>query len=518
LSVSSQIASVGFYPEVKSTQPPIDTPKCPGLFYRTPARDGSIIRIRIPGGIITTQQLSVVSNLAQNCGDGNLYLTNRANLQIRAVKEIPATALTNLQQVGLAAVVPEIDHIRNIMASPTAGIDLEELIETLPLVRQLDNYICSHPELTGLSAKFSVGFDGGGRVSIFQQPNDIKFVAVRDLDKGIYFQLFLGNLTNIVVKPQECLPVIVALVQVYLAQVDIAVSPKLRLLEVVKNLGIKNYLELAQAKLPFVLKQVRETSPCNDETSSDFVNIKFTERDNAHFDLDIHPQKQADLSYIGVAIPLGKIPVFQLEKIGKLVDTYGNKTLRLTPWQNILIPDIKTPNSLKFKAEIIDIGLQTSANSPQSGIVACTGNQGCRAGITDTKAMATTLIKYLETHISLDIPCKIHLTSCPKSCAHHGKSDITLLGTVIEKDGYTSEGYHLYVGNLNTSFGREIYRDIPSTEIAEIILKILQIYQVKRQHSQETFGDFANRHEIPKLQQLFNIHHLLPSILKEVNH
>lgn len=502
MSVSSQIASVGFYPEVKSTQLPIDTPKCPGLFYRTPARDGSIVRIRIPGGIITTQQLSVISNLAKCFGDGNLYLTNRANLQIRGVKEIPSTALTNLQQVGLAAVIPEIDHIRNIMASPTAGIDLEELIDTLPLVRQLDNYICSHPELAGLSAKFSVGFDGGGRVSIFQQPNDLKFIAVQDLDQGIYFQLFLGNLTNIVVKPQECLPLIVALTQVYLAQVDIAGSPKLRLLEVVKNLGIRNYLELAQAKLPFVLKQ---------------LNTKFTERSNDHFDLDIHSQKQADLSYVGVAIPLGKIPVFQIEQIGKLVDTYGNKTLRLTPWQNILIPDIQTQDSLKVKAEIINIGLQTSANSPQSGVVACTGNQGCRAGITDTKAMATTLIKYLETHISLNRPCKIHLTSCPKSCAHHGKSDITLLGTVVEKDGYTSEGYHLYVGDLDTNFGREIYRDIPSPKIAELILKILQIYQVKRQHLQETFGDFANRHEIPELQQLFQIHHLSPLISKEVN-
>jgi ferredoxin-nitrite reductase len=503
LSASSrQIISANFAPEITTSQPLLDTPKCPGVFYQTPSCDGSITRIRIPGGIISTFELSAIIDLARFFGDGNVYLTNRANLQIRGVNQIPSTALTNLQQVGLAATIPEIDHIRNIMASPTAGIDVEELIDTLPLVRELDNYICSHPELNRLSAKFSVGFDGGGRVAISQQPNDIKFVAVQDLDGEIYLRLLLGNPTDIVVQPQECLPVIAALIKVYLTQVDIKTSPKPRFLEVVKNLGLENYLELVKSELPFLLKQ---------------INIQFTQHENQHHHLDIHQQKQPNLSYIGIAVPLGKISTYQLEKLRKIADIYGSKTLRLTPWQNMLIPDIKNQDIFRVKSEIANIGLQTSANSPQSGIVACTGNQGCKAGFTDTKAMATTLIEYLATHISLDVPCKIHLTSCTKSCAYHGKSDMTLLGTIIEKDGFNSEGYHVYIGDLETSFGREIYRDLPSTEIAAVILRMLQIYQAKRQDVRETFGSFANRHKIATLQQLFDIHHPSSSILEEVN-
>jgi ferredoxin-nitrite reductase len=502
LSASSrQIISANFAPEITTSQPLLDTPKCPGVFYQTPSCDGSITRIRIPGGIISTLQLSVIIDLARLFGDGNVYLTNRANLQIRGVNQIPSTALINLQQVGLAATIPEIDHIRNIMASPTAGIDVEELIDTLPLVRELDNYICSHPELNRLSAKFSVGFDGGGRVAISQQPNDIKFVVVQDLDGEIYLRLFLGNPTDIFVQPQECLPVIAALIKVYLMQVDIKTSPKHRFLEVVKNLGLENYLELVKSELPFILKQ---------------INIQFTERENQHHHLDIHQQKQPNLSYIGIAVPLGKISTYQLEQLRKIADIYGSKTLRLTPWQNILIPDIKNQDIFRVKSEIANTGLQTSANSPQSGIVACTGNQGCKAGITDTKAMATSLIEYLTTHISLDAPCKIHLTSCAKSCAYHGKSDMTLLGTIIEKDGYKSEGYHVYIGDLDTNFGRQIYRDFPSAEISAVILKMLQIYQAKRQDARETFGSFANRHTIATLQQLFDIHHPSSSIFEEV--
>jgi ferredoxin-nitrite reductase len=488
--------------EITGNQSLLDPPKCPGLFYQTPARDGNITRIRLPGGIINTRQISIICDLAQNFGDGNVYLTNRANLQIRGVQAISSTALTSLKQVGLAAAIPEIDHIRNIMASPTAGIDVEELIDTLPLVQELDNYICSHPELNRLSAKFSVGFDGGGRVPIYQQPNDIKFVALRNLDGAVYLRLLLGNTTDIAVQPEECLPVIVALIQVYLTQVNRNLVPKPRFLEVVRNLGTEKYLELVQAKLPFILKQ---------------VNIQLNERENYHDHLDIHQQKQQNLYYIGIAIPLGKISIYQLEKLEKLAEIYGSKTLRFTPWQNIVIPDIKTQDVLRVKSEIAKIGLQTSANSPQSGIVACTGNQGCRAGFTDTKTMATSLIEYLAAHISLDVPCKIHLTSCAKSCAYHGKSDITLLGTIIKKDGYIFEGYHVYVGDLDPNFGQEIYHDIPSTEIARLILKMLRIYQAKRQDLRETFGNFANRHEIGILQQLFDVHDLLPSTFEKVN-
>ncbi|AFZ04234.1 precorrin-3B synthase [Calothrix sp. PCC 6303] len=501
MSASIKTSSVNFPPEISVNQSLFDTPKCPGIFYQTPARDGNIIRVRIPGGIINTLQLSAIIDLAKNFGDANVYLTNRANLQIRGVREIPSTAVTSLQQVGLAAVIPEIDHIRNIMASPTAGIDVEELINTLPLVRELDNYICSHPELQRLSAKFSVGFDGSGTVAIYQQPNDIKFVAVRDLDGEIYLRLLLGNSTNIVIHQQQCLPVIVALIKVYLMQVNIHTSSKPRFLEVVKNLGTEKYLELVKSELPFVLKR---------------TNIQFDERENKHHHLDIHQQKQLNLSYIGIAINLGKISTSNLQKLGEIADVYGNKTLRLTPWQNILIPDIENQNIFKVKSEIANIGLQISASSPQSGIVACTGNQGCKAGITDTKAMATILAEYLTSRISLDLPCKIHLTSCSKSCAYHGKSDITLLGATIEKNGLRTEGYNLYIGDLETNFGREIYRNLPSTEISAVVLKILQIYQEKRQDLQETFVNFVNHYEIPTLQKLFNIDHLLTSIFKEV--
>ncbi|MGF1591233.1 MAG: hypothetical protein ACFCU7_18705 [Pleurocapsa sp.] len=122
---------------------------CPGLFYGTPARDGIISRIRIPGGIINSKQLFAIANLSESVGDGFVQITNHANLQVRAINEISFDVLQPLQAIALAAQNQEIDHLRNIMSSPTAGIDRQQLIDTRPLVKELDKYISSHPHLTG---------------------------------------------------------------------------------------------------------------------------------------------------------------------------------------------------------------------------------------------------------------------------------------------------------------------------------------------------------------------------------
>lgn len=226
---------------------------CPGLFYTTPAQDGILSRIRIPGGNMESEQCLLIANIADNYGGGYVDVTNRANLQIREIETgINIEVLQHLQQLGLGSANPNVDHIRNIMTSPTAGIDSQELIDTRPLVKAWDNYITAHPHLGGLSAKFSVCFDGGGKVSVLNQLNDITFMAVL-VDGNIYFRLYLtigekgepARDTGILLKPEECLPVLAALADVYLQNIDSQSQRKPRLREVINNLGIENYLRLA---------------------------------------------------------------------------------------------------------------------------------------------------------------------------------------------------------------------------------------------------------------------------------
>ncbi|NEU73656.1 precorrin-3B synthase [Hassallia byssoidea VB512170] len=472
-------------------------PVCPGLFYATPARDGILSRIRIPGGILNSQQGRVLAEFAESFGEGYVNVTNRANLQIRKIQGVTPEVLTTLQKVGLAATLTEVDHLRNIMASPTAGIDSLELIDTRPWVRELDAYICRHPELKGLSPKFSVAFDGGGAVRVCDRPNDIVFQAIAlsedcaAVENNIYFQLILGDATNILLQPKECLSVVVAIAQVYLDNVDQTKKSKLRLKHLLQDKGVEWYLQQAQGYLPFSL--LKRLKPTLDKS----INPKYHH-------LGVHPQRQAGLSYIGIILPLGQLLSKQLHSLGDLAQTYGSGTLRLTPWQNLLISDIPNSSIPHVKAEIERLGLDWNANQIQGSLVACTGKTGCTSSATDTKKQALALADYLKKHITLDVPVKIHFSGCPKSCAYHGKSDITLLGTLIEKDNTFVEGYHIYVGDKEQAFGRELYTNVCIPVMPHRILQMLEVYQIKRTQLDESFGEFTNRYTIPQLRQLFD--------------
>lgn len=461
-------------------------PVCPGLFYATPARDGIISRIRIPGGILNSTQAYLVAEFAESFGEGYVHVTNRANLQIRQAEAILPSVLTTLQKAKLAAPQSEVDHLRNIMASPTAGIDPLELIDTRTLVSELDAYICEHP-LNGLSPKFSVGFDGGGCCSVYQQKNDIIFKAIA-LENNIYFHLILNEPTFILLQPEECISVVAALAQVYLDNVDKNLPRKPRLKHLLQDKGVEWYLKQAQSYLPFNLSKLSKS------TLNQNINTK------SYHHLGVHPQRQPGLSYIGIVLPLGQISSEQLHACADLASKYGSGTLRLTPWQNLLISDIPNSCILEVKTEIERLGLNWSATDIHSALVACTGKIGCASSATDTKKHALALSDYLKKHITLDVPVTIHFSGCSKSCAHHGKSDITLLGILVEKDGILVEGYQIYVGD-GEAFGRSLNLNITNAELPDKIFRILQLYQIKRTQPFETFGEFANRYTIPQLRQ-----------------
>jgi ferredoxin-nitrite reductase len=133
---------------------------CPGLFAPSVAQDGMLARVRVPGGVVSSQQALVLAEFAAKLGAVDLQITNRSNIQL-LLKSLDQADFAALQTVGLAAPIPSLDRFRNIMASPTAGIDPQMLVDTRPLVKSIDSYISSSPHLTGLSAKFSVGIDGG---------------------------------------------------------------------------------------------------------------------------------------------------------------------------------------------------------------------------------------------------------------------------------------------------------------------------------------------------------------------
>lgn len=471
-----------------------ELPTCPGLFSGSRARDGILSRMRIPGGIVNVQQCGAIADLVDNYSTGYVQVTNRANLQIRDLNSvISAEVWQDLQALGLASRLFEVDSIRNIMASSTAGIDRQSLLDTRPLVIAWDNYLQSHPELSELSPKFSVGFDGGESVSIRAIRNDILLAAERrSAASKIVFKLYLNGATEIVIPEAKCISVLAALTSAYLEYTKnkpLIEGKKPRLRHLLADWGVEKYLEQIQHNLPFALQR----SPI--ATSEKSIPN--------HKHLGIHPQQQSGFSYIGIALPLGRLKSHQLRDLANLAQTFARGTLRLTPWQNLLISDIPNSQLFEVKQQLADRGFHWSITNLDSCLVACAGSTGCASAMTDTQSHAIEMVKVLAEKLQIDRPINIHFSGCKKSCAQHSPIDITLVGIQIKEGNEIVPGYDIYAGKTDSPLGRPIFQGVRVAEIASFTNKLLEIYQRWRSPD-ESLGEFVDRSAIDQLKQSLN--------------
>ncbi len=480
-----------------------DLPTCPGLFSGSRARDGILSRMRIPGGILNVEQCWAIAHLIDNYSTGCLQITNRANLQIRDLNSaIPPEVWHDLQELGLASRHVEVDPIRNMMASPTAGIDRQQLLDTRPLVVAWDDYLQRHPELSELSAKFSVGFDGGELVSIRDRLNDILLVAERQCaDSEIVLRLHLNSDTGILIQTSQCISVLAALASVYLEYIKN--QPRIdrkkpRLRHLLADCGVESYLERVQQNLPFLLQ--RSSIALSDKSLPN------------HQHLGIHPQQQPGFSYIGIALPLGKLASKQLRDLANLAHNFAGGTLRLTPWQNLLISDIPNSQLFEVKQHITDWGFHWSTTNLDSCLVACAGSSGCASAMTDTQSHALAMVKDLAQKLQIDRPINIHFSGCEKSCAQHSPIDITLVGIQIKQGNETIAGYDIYAGKTESPFGRQIFQGVSVDQISSSIAQMLQIYQRCRSPD-ESFGEFIDRSAIRRIPPMPDARCAMPDAL-----
>jgi ferredoxin-nitrite reductase len=480
-----------------------------GLFFVAPAQNAFMCRLRFAGGMTNAHQLRGVADLAERFGGGYADVTTRANLQIREIQpQHSLDVITGLIDLGIINKGAGADNIRNVTASPTAGIDPQELIDTRTLAREMHHFILNHREMYGLPRKFNIAFDGGGTIAALADTNDIGFMAVRveeghKVAAGVYFRLELGGITGhkdfardcgLLLKPEECVPVAAAVVRVFLEHGDRTDRTKARLKYVLDRFGLEKYVEETQKHVPFSLRRF----PLEKCVARGPVQPL------AH--IGVHPQAQSDKSYIGVVLPVGRLTTEQMRGLARIADRYGSGTIRLTVWQNLLISDIDSADIDVVKKEIERLGLHWSATNIRAGLVACTGNAGCKYAASNTKSHALRIADYLDSRIALDVPLNIHLTGCHHSCAQHYIGDIGLLATKIPQGDEQIEGYHVYLGGGygdNRAIGREIYKGLPAEAVPERIEQMLLAYLAHRRDDEETFREFTRRHSTEELVTMF---------------
>jgi len=223
--------------------------------------------------------------------------------------------------------------------------------------------------------------------------------------------------------------------------------------------------------------------------------------------IGVHEQKQDGLNWIGVALPLGKVTSEQMRGLAKIAHDLGDGDIRLTVWQNLLLSGVRNENVRLAVAAIEATGLSTTASQIRAGLIACTGNAGCKFAASDTKRHAAAIGDWCEPRVDIDTPLNIHLTGCHHSCAQHYISDIGLIAAKVpvgEEDD-TVEGYHLFAGGgfgPNADIGQEVYHDLKAEDAPSTVEKLLKAYLAHRSSPEETFLTFARRHDGETLRKL----------------
>jgi ferredoxin-nitrite reductase len=481
-----------------------------GLFYVAPAQDSFMCRLRIPNGILKHWQLTGLADLAERFAGGYSHVTTRANFQLREIEPKHTVALIEgIQDIGLGSRGSGADNIRNVTGTPTAGIDPVELIDTRDYAREWHYHVLNDRSLTGLPRKFNVAFDGAGKIAVLEDTNDIAFAAVEVKDgfgaaPGIWFRLGIGGITGhkdfaretgIMVRPEDATMVADAIVRVFIETGDRTNRLKARMKYVIDGMGVEQFLLAVETRYgkPFtrVPPEAIATRPAFDRL--------------AH--IGVHKQKQAGLNWIGVVLPVGKLTCEQMHGLARIARDLGDGDIRLTVWQNLLISGVADDKIALAIGAIKAVGLAVEASSIRAGLVACTGNAGCKFAASDTKRHAAEIGDWCETRVPIETPLNIHLTGCHHSCAQHYIGDIGLIAAKVPvgNEGDTVEGYHLFAGGgfgPDACLGKEIYHDVKAEDAPTAVERLLKAYIASRASTDETFLAFSRRHDGESLRQM----------------
>lgn len=481
-----------------------------GLFYVAPAQDSFMCRLRIPNGILNAWQMRGLAEAAEAFGGGYCDVTTRANLQIREIAAHHAVdLLLAVQDLGLTARGSGADNIRNVTGSPTAGIDLQELYDTRPLCRAMHHYILNHREMYGLPRKFNIAFDGGGRVPVLEDTNDIGFVAAEvtggeGFAPGVYFRLQLGGITGhrdfafdteILLKPEECVPVAGAVVRAFANHGDRTNRQKARLKYVLDRMGREAFIAEVEKEHGGTLRRA-----VGAEVAPRLLADK-------HGHIGVHAQKQAGLNYLGVVLPVGRLTAVQMRGLAEVAERFGSGTLRLTVWQNLLISDVADRDLGVSVAALEALGLAVEASALRRGLVACTGNAGCKFAASNTKGHALKLADHLEARLAIDTPINIHLTGCHHSCAQHYIGDIGLIAVKVARGEESVEGYNIFIGGgaaatAEQAMAREYATSVAFDDLPPLLEALLAAWLAHRAGPTDSFFAFCRRHEIADLRAL----------------
>jgi precorrin-3B synthase len=404
--------------EIMKARQAVAASACPGLFRIVPARDGGICRLKIPLGQLSSHAARAIAAAAAQFGNGGIDVTNRANLQLRGISPEHETPLiAALLEAGLGPTRPEADDIRNVMVSPIAGIDPAQAIDALPMARDLLAHLQADDRYAALSPKFCIMVDGGEAVAAVDHPHDIWLASIdgKTMALGIAGSPPLeadDTAPFVTLDKAHACEVVAAALDLFLEEAVLDAEIK-RIRNLLARVTREQFFERLSGKVAAKLHCDASVAAWRRQAPAFLGHV------------GIHAQRQEGLVFVGAVPPLGRLSPRTLEQLAAAADQHGDGSLRLTPWQSVLVPAIRRENAAAAVCSLEAAGFICDPDQPLASIVACSGATGCTSAMSDTKADAVQLARALADDGKL--PGLVHFTGCAKSCASAGVADFTML-------------------------------------------------------------------------------------------
>ncbi len=465
-----------------------------------------MVRIRIPNGLLRSDQLRTVAELTRRYAHGIGDITVRQNIQLHWVTiEALPDVLDALAKAGLNTMSACGDVTRNVTGCPVAGVDADEICDASPLALEASQMLAGNNEFYNLPRKFKISIAGCRVWCPYPEINDVGLTATTRVLRGeseVGFSLrvagglstepYLAERLNAFVRWNQVLPALKGIAELFRDSEVLREHrdrARLKYLFMKHGWTTESFLAELERRVGFKFDPaVEESAP--DDVFRDHVGI--------------HAQKQPGLCYVGAAVLRGRITADQMHAAADLADRFGNGQLRTTNMQNLLITNVPQANAETLAKELDAIGLRVGGSSFWRGTVACSGTEFCKLAITETKSFSRWLVEELEERLpGFDQHLKLHVTGCPNSCGQHWIADIGIDGKKMKVDGRLVDAYYFCLGGalgLHQATARQTGYRCLATEVPGAIERLLRQYLGERS-SGENLRQYFARHTDTELRE-----------------
>jgi len=448
-----------------------------GLFRRRQTPGYFMMRMRMPNGILSADQIGGLGDIANRFGRGSVDITTRQNIQLRwiRIEDVPAI-FDALDAIGISHLQPGMDNIRNVTGCPAAGLDHDEVLDASPIAAAIQNAIIGKKDFSNLPRKFNISISGCRHDCSLSQTHDLGFTpATRRTAQGdeVGFNVRVGGAMggksthlawdlDVFVQPEQVVDFCLAVLSIFRDEGSRESRLKARLKWLVEARGVERFRTDIEERLGNPLERAGRDEVV--DYGGDHIGIR--------------EQRQAGLSAVGLVVPVGRATGDDLIEIARVARRYGSGEVRLTNDQNVLIVNVRQDSMAGLLAEPL-IQRFTPDPSPMTRrLVSCTGIDYCHYSLIDTKGRAAELAQSLDELVPDAPALRMHWSGCPHACGLHHIADIGFQGARVRIGEEIVDAVDVFLGGhlgKDPRLASKVLEGVPLNELPARLRPVLEM-------------------------------------------